>query len=176
MRAIAGLWTRGEGTIQVPPARQVMFVPARPYLPLTTLRAAITYPDDATYFDDSAVHTALNRVGLEHLAPRLFFVLALGAPRHHQRVASGRTLHHIHRAHLVEGHPLNAGGPGRPPQPLQPQPLGGEVQHEAAPAELSFELEREAHQGHRHHGQRQRHGAQPLVAPEEHPHHRARRA
>jgi putative ATP-binding cassette transporter len=71
LRAIAGLWTRGEGTIQVPPARQVMFVPARPYLPLTTLRAAITYPDAASYFDDSAVDMVLNRVGLEHLVPRL---------------------------------------------------------------------------------------------------------
>jgi len=71
LRAIAGLWTRGEGTIQVPPARQVMFVPARPYLPLTTLRAAITYPDDASYFDDASVHTVLNRVGLERLIPRL---------------------------------------------------------------------------------------------------------
>ncbi len=71
LRAIAGLWSRGEGTIQVPPARQVMFVPARPYLPLTSLRAALTYPDDATVFDDSAVHTALRRVGLEHLIPRL---------------------------------------------------------------------------------------------------------
>ena len=71
LRAIAGLWTRGEGTIQVPPARQVMFVPARPYLPLTTLRAAITYPDDAANFDESAVHTVLNRVGLAHLVPRL---------------------------------------------------------------------------------------------------------
>jgi len=71
LRAIAGLWTRGEGTIQVPAARQVMFVPARPYLPLTTLRAAITYPDDATFFDDSDVHTVLKRVKLEHLIPRL---------------------------------------------------------------------------------------------------------
>jgi putative ATP-binding cassette transporter len=71
LRAIAGLWTRGEGTIQVPPAHQVMFVPARPYLPLTSLRAAVTYPDDAAMFDDSALHTALNRVGLGHLIPRL---------------------------------------------------------------------------------------------------------
>ncbi len=71
LRAIAGLWTRGEGAIQVPPAHQVMFVPARPYLPLATLRATITYPDDAAQFDDSAVHAVLDRVGLGHLVPRL---------------------------------------------------------------------------------------------------------
>ena len=78
LRAIAGLWTRGEGTIQVPPARQVMFVPARPYLPLTTLRAAVTYPDDASYFDDSAVHIVLNRVGLEHLVGNVVALFILG--------------------------------------------------------------------------------------------------
>jgi vitamin B12/bleomycin/antimicrobial peptide transport system ATP-binding/permease protein len=71
LRAIAGLWTRGEGTIQVPPAHEVMFVPARPYLPLATLRAAITYPDDAAEFTDAAVQAALVRVGLGHLVPRL---------------------------------------------------------------------------------------------------------
>ena len=71
LRAIAGLWTRGEGTILVPDTREVMFVPARPYLPLTSLRAAVTYPDDATIFDDAALHAALKRVGLEHLIPRL---------------------------------------------------------------------------------------------------------
>jgi putative ATP-binding cassette transporter len=71
LRAVAGLWTRGEGTILVPPAGEVMFMPARPYLPLTTLRAAVTYPDDAANFDDAAVHAALERVGLDHLLPRL---------------------------------------------------------------------------------------------------------
>ena len=71
LRAIAGLWTKGEGTILVPPARHVMFVPARPYLPLTTLRAAVTYPDDAAVFDNAAVQAALRRVGLEHLVPRI---------------------------------------------------------------------------------------------------------
>ncbi|MFO0986131.1 MAG: ABC transporter ATP-binding protein/permease [Alphaproteobacteria bacterium] len=71
LRAIAGIFTSGEGTIRVPPPHQVMFVPARPYLPLATLRAAVTYPDDAADFDDSAVHAALARVGLGHLAPRL---------------------------------------------------------------------------------------------------------
>jgi putative ATP-binding cassette transporter len=71
LRAIAGLWTRGEGTILVPPAHEVMFMPARPYVPLTTLRAAITYPDDAANFADGAVHAALERVGLEHLIARL---------------------------------------------------------------------------------------------------------
>ncbi len=71
LRAVAGLWSRGEGTIQVPPAHQVMFVPARPYLPLATLRAAVSYPDDAAAFDDAALHAALGRVGLAHLAPRL---------------------------------------------------------------------------------------------------------
>jgi putative ATP-binding cassette transporter len=71
LRAIAGLWTRGDGKILLPEPGQVMFVPARPYLPLTTLRAAITYPNDAADFTDAAVRGAFERVGLDYLAPRV---------------------------------------------------------------------------------------------------------
>lgn len=71
LRAIAGLWTRGDGTILLPPAREIMFMPARPYLPLTTLRVAVTYPEGAADFADSAVCAALERVGLDYLIARL---------------------------------------------------------------------------------------------------------
>lgn len=71
LRAVAGLWTHGEGAILLPPAREVMFMPTRPYLPLATLRAAVTYPDAAANFDDAAVSAALARVGLCHLTGRL---------------------------------------------------------------------------------------------------------
>lgn len=71
LRAVAGLWTHGAGMILLPPPHQVMFMPVRPYLPLTTLRAAVAYPDDGANFDDTAVHAALQRVGLEHLIGRL---------------------------------------------------------------------------------------------------------
>jgi putative ATP-binding cassette transporter len=48
-----------------------MFMPARPYLPLGTLRAAVSYPADSGHFDDAPLGAALTRVGLAHLAPAL---------------------------------------------------------------------------------------------------------
>src|SRR5262245_27265836 len=49
----------------------MMFIPPRPYLPFTTLRAAITYPEQPESFSDAAVHAALERVGLERLIAKL---------------------------------------------------------------------------------------------------------
>jgi putative ATP-binding cassette transporter len=71
LRAVAGLWPAGSGTILLPPPDGVMFMPPRPYLPFTTLRAAITYPDQPEGFSDGTVHAALERVGLDRLTARL---------------------------------------------------------------------------------------------------------
>jgi putative ATP-binding cassette transporter len=49
----------------------VMFMPERPYLPLGTLRAAVTYPAPPGHFDDAAIRSALKRVGLGRLIPDL---------------------------------------------------------------------------------------------------------
>lgn len=65
LRAIGGIWPWGAGRIGLPPRDQVMFLPQRPYLPLGTLRAALTYPSPAGSFTDEAVAAALRRVGLD---------------------------------------------------------------------------------------------------------------
>ena len=70
-RALAGMWPWGVGTIQLPPREAMMFMPQRPYLPLGTLRAAVSYPAEPGHFDDAAVRAALERVDLGHLAPSL---------------------------------------------------------------------------------------------------------
>jgi putative ATP-binding cassette transporter len=70
-RAIAGLWPCGTGTVRLPPRPTVMFMPERPYLPLGTLRGAMTYPAPPKQFEDAAVHSALGRVGMEHLSSEL---------------------------------------------------------------------------------------------------------
>jgi putative ATP-binding cassette transporter len=70
-RAVAGLWPWGSGTIQLPPREAMMFMPQRPYLPLGTLHAAVSYPAEPERFDGPAVAAALERVGLEHLVPSL---------------------------------------------------------------------------------------------------------
>ena len=52
-RAIAGIWPFGAGGIRSPAGIRIMVVPAKPYIPISTLRAAVTYPGvPGTYSDD----------------------------------------------------------------------------------------------------------------------------
>jgi len=70
-RALAGLWPWGTGIIRVPEPSTMMFMPQRPYLPLGTLRAAITYPDAADSFPTSEVEAVAKRTGLGEFLPTL---------------------------------------------------------------------------------------------------------
>lgn len=70
-RAIAGLWPWGSGRILLPPRETMMFMPQRPYLPLGTLRAAVTYPSGPAGFPPDEIEAALRRVGLAELVPML---------------------------------------------------------------------------------------------------------
>ncbi len=96
-RAIAGLWQWGAGTILTPPLDSMAFLPQRPYLPLGTLRYALTYPSAAEGFSDADVQKALERCGLTELIPRLDEVgrwdkgLSLGEQ---QRLAFARLILH----------------------------------------------------------------------------------
>lgn len=71
IRAIAGLWPWGSGAILKPEKAHIEFVPQRPYLPLGTLKAALTYPDAVSAHSDEEVVKALRLCDLEHLVPRL---------------------------------------------------------------------------------------------------------
>ncbi len=71
IRAIAGLWPWGSGTIIMPVNSRVMFVPQRPYIPNGTLRDALLYPELDTPRGDDALKAALKRCGLRHLASQL---------------------------------------------------------------------------------------------------------
>jgi putative ATP-binding cassette transporter len=68
-RALAGIWPFGQGTIRIPPAARVLFLPQKPYLPLGNLRAVTSYP--AAPRLDGEIKAALNQVGLPGLASRL---------------------------------------------------------------------------------------------------------
>jgi putative ATP-binding cassette transporter len=70
-RALAGIWPFGSGRVHRPAGSSALFLPQRPYIPLGTLRHAITYPAGAAGFDDAAVRDALRASGLGHLEPRL---------------------------------------------------------------------------------------------------------
>lgn len=63
-RAISGLWPWGSGTIRIPPITEMMFLPQRPYLPLGTLRAALSYPASPETFGEGDMQAALERCSL----------------------------------------------------------------------------------------------------------------
>jgi vitamin B12/bleomycin/antimicrobial peptide transport system ATP-binding/permease protein len=70
-RAIAGVWPFGTGRISVPQGAHVMLLPQRPYLPVGSLLAAVSYPGLPDRFGAPAVAAALTAVGLDKLVPRL---------------------------------------------------------------------------------------------------------
>jgi putative ATP-binding cassette transporter len=70
-RAIAGIWPFGKGQIHVPEHARVLFLPQKPYIPIGTLRAAVSYPGAPGTFDDSAIREALEAVRLGSIANRL---------------------------------------------------------------------------------------------------------
>jgi len=70
-RAIAGVWPFGAGTIAVPRAASVMTLPQRPYFPVGTLAAAVTYPAEPGTFSADRLAEVISAVGLPELAQRL---------------------------------------------------------------------------------------------------------
>jgi putative ATP-binding cassette transporter len=70
-KVVAGLWPWGQGSVELPVNATLFFMPEKPYLPLGTLREAISYPSPSADFNDSQMQAALGRVGLDHLVARL---------------------------------------------------------------------------------------------------------
>ncbi len=70
-RAIAGLWPWGAGRVVLPVSDGVAFVPRQPYMPLGTLRGALTYPSSETTYKDEELVAALQVVGLDRLLSSL---------------------------------------------------------------------------------------------------------
>ncbi len=71
LRAFSGVWPYGEGRIDVPAGTRTLVLPQRSYLPLGTLRQAITYPHTLDTYADAEVRDVLEAVGLGHLGPEL---------------------------------------------------------------------------------------------------------
>ncbi len=70
-RAIAGIWPFGRGKVSVPQDARVMALPQRPYLPIGSLAAAVSYPAEPGAFDAARLRELLTAVGLPALADRL---------------------------------------------------------------------------------------------------------
>lgn len=70
LRAIAGLWQSGSGTIQRPDLDNVLFLPQKPYMILGSLRDQLLYPHANPDVDDATLQAALEKVNLADLAER----------------------------------------------------------------------------------------------------------
>ena len=71
LRTVAGLWNTGEGAIQRPQLKRMMFLPQKPYLIQASLRANVLYPQrDAELSKESLIET-FKQVNLESLANRV---------------------------------------------------------------------------------------------------------
>jgi len=71
VRAIAGLWPWGGGSINFHPDRRLFMLPQKPYIPSGTLRRAIAYPGAAEDWNPEQIGEALHKVGLDHLKEKI---------------------------------------------------------------------------------------------------------
>ena len=70
MRAIAGLWDSGAGTIKRPPLGKILFLPQKPYMVLGNLRDQLRYPYPKVDIEDEMLLATLQQVNLPTLAER----------------------------------------------------------------------------------------------------------
>jgi putative ATP-binding cassette transporter len=71
VRAIAGLWPWGGGSVNFHPDRRLFMLPQKPYVPSGTLRRATAYPAAAEDWTVEQVGEALSKVGLDHLKDKV---------------------------------------------------------------------------------------------------------
>ncbi len=71
LRAVAGLWSQGEGAITRPAAREIFFLPQKPYMILGTLRDQLLYPRVENNISEAQLKEVLNQVQLPDLVDRV---------------------------------------------------------------------------------------------------------
>ncbi len=69
LRVLAGFWPYADGHISLPPQKEMMFIPQRPYIPMGTLAVAAAYPSETA--DREILSSLLHTCGLAHLIPQL---------------------------------------------------------------------------------------------------------
>ncbi len=102
VRAIAGLWPWGSGRIVLPKSGTLAFVPQRPYMPIGSLKAALTYPRPSDEIADDVVARALELCGLSAYVAKLEDVASwdrILSGGEQQRLAFARLL--IHKPSLI---------------------------------------------------------------------------
>lgn len=71
VRAIAGLWPWGSGSVDLGAGRRLFMLPQKPYIPSGSLWRAVAYPGAAENWTRNQICIALDKVGLGHLEKRV---------------------------------------------------------------------------------------------------------
>ncbi|MEG4217050.1 ABC transporter ATP-binding protein/permease [Microcoleus sp. Pol14C6] len=71
LRAIAGLWESGTGSLARPELGEMLFLPQRPYMILGSLRSQLLYPNTSSEVDEEKLRRVLASVNLADLPDRL---------------------------------------------------------------------------------------------------------
>ena len=71
LRAMAGLWRAGSGTVRQLPMQDVFFLPQRPYMQIGSLRSQLTYPATSTNCTDDRLLALLREAELPLLAEQM---------------------------------------------------------------------------------------------------------
>lgn len=94
LRAMGGLWPTGHGNIRLPAARN-LFLPQKPYLPIGSLREALSYPLSGDTYPQERYVQVLETCRLPHLVSRLEEAnhwQRMLSPGEQQRLAFARAL------------------------------------------------------------------------------------
>ena len=94
LRAMGHLWPAGHGSIRLPVARY-LFLPQKPYLPIGTLKAVLSYPQDDSVYPAKRYAQVLETCRLPHLVARLDEAnhwQRMLSPGEQQRLAFARAL------------------------------------------------------------------------------------
>ena len=94
LRAMGHLWPAGHGGIRLPAARY-LFLPQKPYLPIGTLKAVLSYPQDDSVYPAERYAQVLETCRLPHLVNRLDEAnhwQRMLSPGEQQRLAFARAL------------------------------------------------------------------------------------
>jgi putative ATP-binding cassette transporter len=70
-RAMTGIWPFGSGRVTVPEDAKILLLPQRPYFPVASLAAALSYPAKVGTFDAARIAEVLAAVGMPQWSRRL---------------------------------------------------------------------------------------------------------
>lgn len=71
LRTVAGLWDSGDGKVQRPALREMLFLPQKPYMSLGTLRSQLLYPHVDVQMSDEELLAVLEKVNLGDLPSKV---------------------------------------------------------------------------------------------------------